>query len=107
MGNTPETALGSAYGRHIAALEDTVHRRSVDQVARMHRIMAANGGLLITTPRQNSSDHYVADWTTESEVMGRAHHWDLKVLLDELVTKHGFAEPEPTIAAVTPLRPDA
>jgi len=64
----------------------------IDQVVRARGIMAANPGLLITTPRQNGTDHFVADWTTDDEVTGRAHHWELRVLLDKLTGEYGFAE---------------
>lgn len=86
------TPIGDGYRQHMAALEATVRARSVDQVARMGRIMAANPGLMITSPKQNGTGHYVADWTTEDEVTGRVHHWELRKLLDELTGKHGFAD---------------
>lgn len=63
-----------------------------DQVVRARGIMAANPGLLITTPRQNGTPHFIADWTTDDEVTGRAHHWELRALLDALTAKYGFTD---------------
>lgn len=63
-----------------------------DQVKRMRGMMAANAGLLITTPAQNNTPHFMADWTTKDDVMGRAHHEELKTLLDTLADDYGFTD---------------
>ena len=66
---------------------------TLDQVTRAHQMMAANPGLMITTPRQNMTPHFMADWTTPDEVSVRAHHWDLRTLLDILARDYGLREP--------------
>lgn len=63
-----------------------------DQVKRMQGIMAANAGLLITTPRQNGTPHFMADWAVGDDGAARVHHFELRTLLDTLTGEYGFAE---------------
>lgn len=67
-------------------------RMSPDQVTRKNSIVERNPGLLITTPRQNGTPHYMADWAAGESGMARIHRADLRELLDELVTVHGFED---------------
>lgn len=85
-----EGARGLRPGGVPMRLEDS----SPDQVTRASRIMAANPGLMITSPKANGSPHYVADsnGATTDGVMVRAHHEDLRTLLDHLVAECGIAD---------------
>lgn len=87
MGGIDQTA-----GEHRLTPAD---RRAIeqDEVVHAHRLTTANPGLSITTPRQNGTPEFLAVWTDEAdEVVGTAHHYDLRTLLDHLIGKHGFQD---------------
>lgn len=65
---------------------------SRDQVARAEEIMERNPGLLITTPKQNGTPHFIADFVTKEDAVVRIHHEQLRVLLDELTGRYGFED---------------
>ena len=65
---------------------------AVDQVQRAQRVMKANPGLFISTPSQNGTNHYAADFAVGDAGSGCIHHEKLRDLLDELAAKHGFTE---------------
>jgi len=101
----PDDALPPTSGDYVApgtlpylALDG--HReaerraRRDDQVDRAKRMQRANPGLRITTPRQNGSNRYRAEWGDVDGEHASLTHWDLRPLLDKLA-RMGFADPDP------------
>lgn len=56
----------------------------VDQSKRKEEFIRRHPAVVITTPRQNSTGEFVADWNEENDVRGTAHHPDLGALMDYL-----------------------